>query len=367
VRPDSLLIRGAGDSEDGEGLSPVLDRSTSFERWSNRTSPYARAGSPTAAEAEALLGALEQAHALTFASGMTAWSGLCFAVLSKGSILVIPDSGYYEVELLAAGPLTALGVEVRRYSPTDPDAFATACQGARLALIETPANPLMHIVDLDRAVRDAHAGGALLCCDNTVATPLLQRPLEHGADVTWQSATKSLAGHSDTLAGVLSVRDDELHGQILATRRLLGGVLAPDPAWLLLRGLRTLSVRLERQCAGALELAGRLAEHPEVRTVHYPGLPTHPNHDVARRQMHGRYGSLLSFELPDAERAEQVEDRLRLIRRATSLGSVETLIERRGRVEPTGRVPEGLLRLSVGLEDREDLWDDLRQALDATR
>ena len=279
MRPDSLLIRGAGDPEDGEGLSPVLDRSTSFERWSNRTSPYARAGSPTAAEAEALLGALEEAHALTFASGMTAWSSLCFAVLRKDSILVIPDSGYYEVELLAAGPLTALGVEVRRYSPTDPDGFATACQGARLALIETPANPLMHVVDLDRAVRDAHAGGALLCCDNTVATPLLQRPLDHGADVTWQSATKSLAGHSDTLAGVLSVRDDELHGQILATRRLLGGVLAPDPAWLLLRGLRTLSVRLERQCASALALAVQLAEHPEVRAVHYPGLPRHPNHE----------------------------------------------------------------------------------------
>ena len=144
-------------------------------------------------------------------------------------------------------------------------------------------------------------------------------------------------------------------------------MLAPDPAWLLLRGLRTLSVRLERQCASALALAVQLTEHPEVRAVHYPGLPRHPNHEVARRQMHGRYGSLLSFELPDAERAEQVEDGLRLIRRATSLGSVETLIERRGRVEPAGRVPQGLLRLSVGLEDREDVWDDLRQALDAPR
>ena len=170
--------------------------------------------------------------------------------------------------------------------------------------------------------------------------------------MTWQSATKSLAGHSDTLAGVLSVRDDELHAQILATRRLLGGVLAPDPAWLLLRGLRTLSVRLERQCASALALAVQLTEHPAVRAVHYPGLPATRTTSVARRQMHGRYGSLLSFELPDAERAEQVEDRLRLIRRATSLGSVETLIERRARVEPAGRVPEGLLRLSVGLEDR---------------
>jgi cystathionine gamma-synthase len=206
-----------------------------------------------------------------------------------------------------------------------------------------------------------------VCCDNTVATPLLQRPLDHGADVTWQSATKSLSGHSDTLAGVLSVRDDELHRQIMLTRRLVGGVLPPDAAWLLLRGVRTLSVRLERQCATALDLAERIAEHPAVRAIHYPGLPDHPSHELATRQMHGRYGSLLSFELPNAERAEQVEDELRLVRRATSLGSVESLIERRARVEPTGRVPEGLLRLSVGLEDVDDLWDDLRQSLDTVR
>ena len=365
MRPDSLLIRGLGD-EDGEGLSPVVDRSTSFERWATRTSPYARGGSPTMAEVEALLGELESAQVLAFASGMTAWSCLCIALLGLGSILVIPDSGYYEVELLAAGPLARLGIETRRYSPGDPDAFAKACVGARLALVETPSNPLMHVVDLERAARDAHAGGALLCSDNTVATPLLTRPLEHGADISWQSATKSLAGHSDVLAGVISVRDPDLHAEIALTRRFLGGVLAPDPAWLLLRGLRTLPVRLERQCRSALDLAGRLAGHPAVRAVHYPGLPTHRNHEIAARQMQGGFGGLLSFELPDAARAEQVEDRLRIVRRATSLGSVESLIERRARVEPAGRVPEGLLRLSVGLEHVDDLWDDLRQALDAT-
>jgi cystathionine beta-lyase/cystathionine gamma-synthase len=363
MRPDSLLIRGLENDEDGDGLSPVLDRSTSFERWSTKTSPYARAGSPTTVEVEALLGELESAHVLAFASGMTAWSNVCVALLEQGSILVIPDSGYYEVELLASGPLTGFGVEIRRYSPGDPDGFAEACRGATLALVETPSNPLMHVVDLDRAVRDAHAGGALLCCDNTVATPLLTRPLEHGADLSWQSATKSLAGHSDVLAGLISVRDDALYAQILVARRLFGGVLAPDPAWLLLRGLRTLSVRLERQCASALELAGRLAGHDAVRAVHYPGLPGHPRHDVAARQMSGGFGSLLSFELADAAGAERVEDRLRLIRRATSLGSVESLIERRARVEPSGRVPEGLLRLSVGLEHVDDLWEDLAGAL----
>lgn len=362
MHPDSLLIRGLGD-EDGEGLSPIVDRSTSFEKWASRTSPYARAGSPTADEAEALLGELEHAQALTFASGMTAWSIVCVALLRQGSVLVIPDSGYYEVELLSAGPLAQFGIETRRYSPGDADAFAHACQGARLALVESPSNPMMHVVDLARAARDAHAGGALLCCDNTVATPLLTQPLELGADLSWQSATKSLAGHSDVLAGVIAARDADLLREIQLARRMFGGVLAPDPAWLLLRGLRTLAVRLERQCSSALELAGRLAEHPGVTAVHYPGLPGHPNHDVAARQMHGRFGGLLSFELPDGERAEQVEDRLRIVRRATSLGSVESLIERRARVEPEGRVPGGLLRLSVGLEDVEDLWHDLSQSL----
>ncbi len=362
MRPDSLLIRGLGD-EDGEGLSPIVDRSTSFERWASKTSPYARAGSPTTQEAEALLGELEQAQVLAFASGMTAWSNVCIALLRQGSILVIPDSGYYEVELLSAGPLAQFGVETRRYSPDDPEAFAQACQGARLALVESPSNPMLHVVDLARAARDAHAGGALLCCDNTAATPLLTQPLELGADLSWQSATKSLAGHSDVLAGVIAVRDADLHREIQLTRRMFGGVLAPDPAWLLLRGLRTLAVRLERQCRSALELAGRLASHPAVTAVHYPGLPGHPKHELAARQMQGGFGGLLSFELPDGARAEQVEDRLRIIRRATSLGSVESLIERRARVEPMGRVPEGLLRLSVGLEDVEDLWDDLSLAL----
>jgi cystathionine gamma-synthase len=287
-------------------------------------------------------------------------------VLRQGSVLVIPDSGYYEVELFAAGPLAEFGVDTRRYSPGDPASFAAACRpGANLALVESPSNPMMHVMDIVQAAEDAHLGGAILCCDNTVATPLLTRPLDLGADVSWQSGTKSLAGHSDALAGVLSIRHPQILEKVRLTRRYFGGVLAPDPAWLLLRGLKTLAVRLERQSRSALELATRLAAHPAVRAVHYPGLPDHPGHAIAARQMNGTFGSLLSFELADGPRAEQVEDRLRIIRRATSLGSVESLVERRARVEPSGRVPEGLLRLSVGLEHVDDLWDDLNGALGA--
>jgi cystathionine gamma-synthase len=199
--------------------------------------------------------------------------------------------------------------------------------------------------------------------DNTLATPLVQLPLDLGADLTWQSATKYLAGHSDVLAGVLAGRDPDLLDRVRRLRTDTGGVLSPDGAWLVLRGLRTLAVRLERHGASALHLARRLADHPGVVAVHYPGLPADPGHEVAARQMHGGFGGLLAFELRDAAAADAMCDRLALVRRATSLGSVETLIERRARIEPDGRVAQGLLRLSVGLEDVDDLWDDLEGTL----
>jgi cystathionine gamma-synthase len=203
----------------------------------------------------------------------------------------------------------------------------------------------------------------LLCCDNTFGTPLLQRPLELGADLAWQSATKYLAGHSDLLAGVITTRDAALRERLVWVRRTVGGVLAPDPAWLLLRGLRTLHVRLPRQVATAAELARRLAAHPGVEAVHYPGLPSHPEHQLARRQMPSGAGGVLAFELADGPVADRCEEAVRLVRNATSLGGVETLIERRARIEPEGRVAPGLLRLAVGLEDVDDLWADLAQAI----
>jgi cystathionine gamma-synthase len=362
MEPDSLLVRGLVDNASA-GLSPALDRSTTFDREPGGASPYGRGHAPVAAEAEALLGALEDAEATVFASGMTAWTCLCLTLLGQGKAIVIPTSGYYEVELLAAEVLGRFGVEVRRYDLRDPDGFRSACAGAALAVIETPSNPTLAVTDIAAAAQAAHAGGALLCCDNTFGTPLLQRPLDLGADLAWQSATKYLAGHSDVLAGVVTTRDPALRERLVWTRRTTGGVLAPDPAWLLLRGLRTLHVRLPRQVASASELARRLAEHPAVREVHYPGLPGHPDHELGLRQMPRGAGGVLAFELADGPSARRCEDAVRLARCATSLGGIETLVECRARMEPEGRVPEGLLRLSVGLEDVDDLWADLTQAI----
>jgi cystathionine gamma-synthase len=363
MRRESRLVRSPVDNPSG-GVSPVLDRSTTFERLPLNGPPYGRTDSPTAEEAEAVLGSLEDARALVFSSGMTAWATLSLARAAGRGAVVIPDQGYYGVEVQARLLLDRLGVEVRRYDPGDLASLQATAAGAALVLVETPSNPTMVVVDIAGAAEIAHGAGALLCCDNTASTPLLQQPLELGADVTWQSATKYLAGHSDVIAGVLCLRDDALAEDLMGLRSNLGGILAPDGAWLLLRGVRTLGVRLERQCRSAEELARRLHAHAAVQHVWYAGLPDHPGHDLAARQMAGRFGGLLSFALPDAETAASVEISVALIRRATSLGSVESLLERRARFETPGRVPDGLLRLSVGLEDVEDLWEDLEQALD---
>jgi cystathionine gamma-synthase len=363
MKPDSKLVQTG--REPVEGVSPLLDRSVTFHNvpFAEHGSPYARSNSRVAEEAERLLGELEDATALLFASGMTAWTVLCLSELAPGDAVAVPAVGYYGYDTLGETLLERWGVELRHYRPEDANAFADAARGARIALIETPANPTLAIIDIAAAAEAAHAGGALLVCDNTVATPLLQRPLDLGADVTLQSGTKALNGHSDTLAGVLAMRDQDLAERIRHVRSEVGGILAPDGAWLLLRGMRTLVVRLQRQSATALEIARRLQSHDRVAAVHYPGLEDHPGHDIARRQMNGGFGGLLAFETPDAASAEAVETALRVIHPATSLGSVETLIERRDRIEPAGRIAPGLLRLSAGLEHVDDLWDDLSQAL----
>jgi cystathionine gamma-synthase len=349
------------------GLAPSLERSVTFHNMplAEHSSPYGRSTVPVADQAERILSGIEDAIALVFSSGMTAWTMLCLATLAPGRAVAISDGGYYGMETLAGTLLEPWGVEVRRYAATDMDALAAAAGGAALVLIETPMNPTLDVIDIAAAAEAAHAGGALLACDNTVASPLQQRPLDLGADICLQSATKCLNGHSDVLAGVLSLRDTHLAERLHSLRTETGTVLAPDPSWLLLRGLRTLALRVARQSATALVLAGQLGSHVRVSSVRYPGLEADPGHELAARQMHGGFGGLVSFQVADAAAAESVERALRLIHPATSLGSVESLIERRARIEQQGRVPEGLLRLSVGLEHPDDLWADLEQALDS--
>ncbi|HET6848188.1 MAG TPA: PLP-dependent aspartate aminotransferase family protein [Gaiellales bacterium] len=353
--------------EPGAGLAPSLERAVTFHNMplAEGGSPYGRSQAPVAAEAEALLGDLEQATALLFASGMTAWTALCLAVARPGRPVAIPTIGYYGYETHAQTVLEPFGIEVRRYAATDLDALGEAADGASVTLTESPLNPTLDVIDIAAAAGAAHAGGGLLVCDNTASSPMLQLPLDMGADVTLQSGTKYLAGHSDTLAGVLAMRDAELAERIRHVRSETGMVLGPDPSWLLLRGLRTLAVRVQRQSATALEIAGRLESHPAVTAVCYPGLASHPGHELAARQMRGGFGCLIAFQLATAEGAEAVERHLQVIHPATSLGSVESLIERRDRIEPPGRIAPGLLRLSIGLEHPDDLWADLEQALAA--
>jgi len=362
MQPDSLLLH-AGPRNPTGGLSPALDRSVVWETPDTGAAfVYGRSHAPVAAEAEAILGALEDGEALLFGAGMMAVTCLALAELGQGAAIAVPSLGYYELQLVTREILGRFGVETRVYDPLDRDAFATACRGAAIAVVETPANPLLSIVDVRAAADAAHAAGALLVCDNTVATPLHQRPLELGADVSWYSGTKLFGGHHDLIAGVLVSRDRELLERVREVRRMLGGVLAPDPAWLLARGLRTLHLRVPRQSSNALALAEHLAAHPRVQRVHYPGLPAHRGHDVAASQMAGGFGCLLSFEVADAATADAAINGLRLVRRATSFGGVESSCERRGRVEP-GRVPEGLIRVSVGVEAVGDLLADWDAAL----
>jgi cystathionine gamma-synthase len=236
----------------------------------------------------------------------------------------------------------------------------------RLVWLETPANPLWEISDIAAAAEIAHRAGARLVVDSTVATPVLTRPLELGADLVMHAATKYLNGHSDVVAGTLTTRAlDEFWGRIRAVRAQQGGILGSFEAWLLLRGMRTLYLRVRQSCRSAQALAERLAEHPQVAQVLYPGLPTFPGHDLAAWQMRGGFGGMLSIRVRGGEAAAvATAARVRLWKRATSLGGVESLIEHRASIEgPTSPVPDDLLRLSVGIEEPADLIADLEAAL----
>lgn len=324
----------------------------------NLSHVYGRSGMPTWEALEAQLGILEDAECVTFPSGMGAISAALFAGLGAGKRVLIPSDGYYVTRLLSAQVLAGYGVEVVEVATRD---IETAdMTGAAVVYIETPSNPGLEVCDIALVAARAHAVGAIVIVDNTTMTPLLQRPLDLGADVVVAADTKAPAGHSDVLFGHVAGRDAGFMQRVRDWRRLSGGVPGAFEAWLVHRGIETLEVRLERMCSSAGVVARRLAEHPGVRNVRYPGLSQDPSHAVARRQMAG-FGFLIGFELSDAARAERFLTDCPLIAQATSFGSTHSSAERR--VRWGDAVPQGFIRLSVGLEPVEALWAAIDGAL----
>ena len=321
--------------------STPLDRSTTwpYEQGEPGEFSYSRFSNPTVVEAERQLGELDGGHALLFASGAAASTAVVLALLEPGQVVALAKGAYYGTGVML-GELERWGLRHVEFDQT-----GAPPEGADLVWLEAPSNPFLTMPDFEAAA--AHP--AAVVCDSTAATPLHLKPLERGCDIALHSATKFLAGHDDALVGALVFRDGETAARVREFRTRTGSVAAPDVAWLLLRGLSTLEVRVARQTASATELAERMREHPEVRTVRHPG-----------------FGALLSFDVADAETARRVETSTRLIANVTSLGGVTSRIEARARWEGD-RVPPGLLRLSVGLEDPEALWADLEQALSSGR
>jgi cystathionine gamma-synthase len=324
---------------------------------------YGRYGNPTWTALEDAIGALEGGTALTFSSGMAA-AYAALDLLPRGGTVVVPTNCYLGVAAAMQERADADGVTVRTVDVADTAAVLRAAEGADMVWLESPTNPTIEVADLP-ALGAALSDRVTLVVDNTFATPLLLRPLDHGAHVVLHSATKFIGGHSDAVLGALVCRRGDSRLEVLHTvRSRRGAIPGPMEAYLVLRGVRTLAVRLERAQRNASVLAQRLADHPAVRRVRYPGLADDPAHDVAGRTMDG-FGAMIAVELADAASADAVIDGLRLWVHATSLGGVESSLERRRRwAGELPSVPEGLLRMSVGIEHVEDLWADLAQALD---
>ena len=360
-----LLHAGERPAQQGTPIGPQPVFAAPFHlRGDPATSPYGygRYDTPTWSAYEAALGALEDADALLFASGMAAVTAVLLTALRPGDVVVLPADGYYQVRALAAEHLAPRGIEVRAVA-TDESAILAAVPGAAVLWLETPSNPGLDVVDAQALAQAAHAEGALVAVDNTLATPLGQSPLDLGADVTVVSITKAMAGHSDLLLGYVATRSPEQHERLARWRSQSGPIPGPFEAWLGHRSLATLDVRLQRMCANALALAEALRARDDVLAVRYPGLPGDPAHATAARQMR-LFGPVLSFTLRDAATAQRFLAETSLVAEATSFGGAHTTAERRARWG-SDDVAEGLVRLSAGLEDAGDLIDDVTRALDA--
>ncbi|OLT10787.1 cystathionine gamma-synthase [Kocuria sp. CNJ-770] len=371
LRPDTVVVAGGRPAPEHDApVGPAIVLTSTYRGSGGLDAAdraYGRYSNPTWEDMEGVLARLEGADrpGLLYASGLAAIASV-LSLVPAGGCLVMPRHSYQgslalAKDLEARGLLTIVTVDV-----ADTEEVLAALGAADLLWLESPTNPMLEVADLPALLAAARERGVLTCVDNTFATPLVQRPLEHGADVVVHSVTKYLAGHSDVVLGAAVTSDAGLWDRLKAHRSLHGAIPGPFEAWLALRGMRTLALRIERSAATAGELARRLQEHPAVLEVRYPGLPGDPGHERAAAQMDG-FGAIVAIvPAGDVEAVEAAVERLRVWTPATSLGGVESLIERRRRHHEEPRsVPETLLRLSVGIENVEDLWEDLDRALSA--
>ena len=373
LRPETIAAHALKAVDEATGaIVPPIYLSTTYARDATYAPKlkenYVRAGSPTLWQAEEAIAALERGPAaLLFTSGMAAIATLT-ETIPQGAHVVAPDVMYYGTRDWLQR-LEGLGrIRLTLFDPTQDGALATALQAGKTDLlwIETPLNPTWDVIDIEGAARDAHAAGAILAVDATATAAVTTQPMRLGADIVFHSATKYLNGHSDVLAGVLVTREvNERWQQVSMLRAKMGSPLPPFECWLLMRGLRTVFVRYRQASANAMAIARHFARHAKVERVLYPGLPGHPNHAVAVRQMTDGFGGMMSLLLRGGfDDAKRFCTRLKVIVPATSLGGVESLAEHRKSVEgPASPVPDSLVRLSIGIEHADDLIADIEQAL----
>ena len=358
---ESWLVSAGRDRRPGAPLNVPPCLASNFVLGERRA--YSRDdGTPSWEALEEIVGGLEGGSSVSFASGMAGIAAI-FDQLPTGSLVALPDDCYQGVAGLAKAGQSRGRWTVHRVAVADTARWIEMCGVADLIWLESPSNPLLTVADLDDICAAPRKSGAILGVDNTFATPLNQRPLVLGADVAMQSATKFIGGHSDLLSGVVTVRDANLLAALRQARELAGATPGTLETFLAVRGARTLALRLERAQCNAMTLAERLARHPNVTLTRYPGLASHPTHAAARRQLKG-FGTIISFDVRGgASAADGVCAGLQLIQHATSLGAVESTIERRASIPGQEHLPLALLRLSVGIEAVEDLWTDLDRAL----
>jgi cystathionine gamma-lyase len=321
---------------------------------------YGRFNNPTWIAWEEALGVLEGGQAVSFASGMAAIAAVFGVTLRPGDVLVLPSDSYYTTRMMASGWVKSMGIETRLAATRD-SAQGEVLQGAKLLLIETPSNPQLDVCDIRKLVAAAHAQGVIVAVDNTTATAYLQQPLAFGANFSVASDTKAMTGHADLLLGHVATRDEEWAAALRTWRTQQGAIPGPMETWLAHRSLATLALRLRQQCASALQLAGFLTSQAGVEAVFFPGLPDHPGHAIAQKQMQA-FGTVVSFDLGSQERAELFLETLTLVREATSFGSVHSTAERRARWGGDA-IGAGFIRFSVGCEATEDIVADVSQAL----